>query len=114
MRKMMSKLLRKYGIWATVHHGYRDWRVKIFFQPSGSKSWQSMEPIVTPLGQLPGGQYLYIGPAELEISAGDPVTVGDETYFLRRAEVYRDDRGPVYRWGLCVRKGGEDTWGSQA
>jgi hypothetical protein len=70
-----------------------------------------MNPIVTPLGQLPGGQYLYIGPAEQEIAQGDQVSVGGNEYILRRVETYLDKNGPIYRWALCVRKGGEDDWG---
>ena len=76
-----------------------------------SKSWDSMNPIVTPLGQLPGGQYLYIGPAEQPIAQGDQVYVDDQGYVMRRVETYLDRNGPVYRWALCVRKGGVDKWG---
>ncbi|MBQ9762295.1 MAG: hypothetical protein IJV82_04370 [Oscillospiraceae bacterium] len=110
MRRMIGKILNCYGIPATVAGK----TVRIFFQPSLSKSWQSSEPIVGPLGQIPGGQYLYIGPAELEITAGAQVTVAGKSYIFRRCEAYRDGSGPVYWWGLCVGKGGEDTWGSQA
>ena len=64
MRRMIGKILRIYGVPAMVTHGEVVSQVKVFFQPSASKSWDSMNPIVGPLGQLPGGQYLYIGPAE--------------------------------------------------
>lgn len=111
MRQMISKILRTYGVPAVLEHEGESVELRIFFQPSMSKSWDSMDPIVGPLGQLPGGQYLYIGPAEQEISQGDQVTVGDNTYILRRVESYLDMNGPVYRWALCVRKGGEDKWG---
>lgn len=111
MRRMISKILRCYGVPAVVTHGGTAAQVSIFFQPSKSKSWDSMNSIVGPLGQLPGGQYLYIGPAEQEISEGDQVEVDGNGYILRRCEAYRDSDGPVYWWGLCVRKGGEDKWG---
>ena len=111
MRKLISKILRTYGVPAVLEHGDEYVELRIFFQPSMSKSWDSMNPIVGPLGQLPGGQYLYIGPAEQEISQGDQVTVGGNAYILRRVETYLDRNGPVYQWGLCVRKGGEDKWG---
>lgn len=110
MRQMIGKILNCYGTPAVV--GGKT--VRIFFQPSKSKSWQSMEPVVGPLGQIPGGQYLYIGPAEQRIAEGQTVTVAGENYLFRRCEAYRDADGPVYWWGLCVRKGGEDTWASQA
>ena len=106
MRRMIGKILKCYGVSATGE-GHP---VRIFFQPSGSKSWQSMDPIVTPLGRIPGGQYLYIGPAEQEVRLEDTVVVGTGEYVVRRAEAYEDDQGPVYWWALCVKKGGADTW----
>lgn len=111
---MLSKILKCYGVPATVAHEGVSAQVRIFFQPSTSRSLQRMEPTVGPLGQVPSGQYLYIGPGEQEISPGDQVEVGGSGYILRRAECYRDQNGPIYWWGLCVEKGGEDTWGSQA
>lgn len=112
MRDLIGRILRKYGVPAVLEHGGKSVELRIFFQPSMSKSWDSMNPIVTPLGQLPGGQYLYIGPAEQEIDQGDGVSVGGKEYILRRVETYLDQDGPIYRWGLCVRKGGEDDWGT--
>ncbi len=113
MGQVIEKILQKYGIPAILIHGGESIELRIFFQPSMSKSWQSMDPIVGPLGQLPGGQYLYIGPAGQELSQGDEVNVGGKGYILRRVELYLDHEGPAYWWGLGVRKGGEDTWGSQ-
>ena len=111
MRRMMDKVLRRYGIEAQVERDDIREAVRIFFQPSTSKSWQNMEPVMGPLGRVPGGQFLYIGPAGTEIRPGDRVTVAGKGYILRRAEAVLDKNGPVYRWGLCVEKGGEDTWG---
>ena len=39
------------------------------------------------------------------------VTVNGKNYWLRRTELILDANGPVYCWGICVEKGGEDTWG---
>ena len=107
---MMDKVLQRYGVDARVEHEGGEETVRIFFQPSTSKSWQNMEPIRSPLGKIPGGQYLYIGPAGVEIRSGDRVTVAGKSYILRRAEVIMDASGPVYCWGLCVEKGGDDAW----
>ena len=112
MRRMIGKILHNYGIPAVVTHEGADVTVRIFFQPSASKSWDSMNPIVGPLGQLPGGQYLYIGPAEQPISQGDQVDVNGESFIMRRVETYLDHSGPIYRWALCARKGSGEEWGS--
>jgi hypothetical protein len=110
MKRMIDQILRQYGVSAEVEHEGKVVRLRIFFQPSMSKSWDSMNPIVTPLGQLPGGQYLYIGPADQPIGQGDQVTVGGKSYIMRRTETYLDRNGPIYQWALCVRKGSEETW----
>lgn len=110
MRRMMDRALKRYGVAAVLEHDGKNIPLRIFFQPSMSKSWDSMNPIVTPLGQLPGGQYLYIGPAEQPISQGDVVQVSAGSYVIRRAETYLDRNGPVYQWALCVRKGSDKRW----
>ena len=110
MRQMIDRILKQYGIAAVLEHGRKEIALRIFFQPSMSKSWDSMNPIVTPLGQLPGGQYLYIGPAAQPIDQGDLVKVAGKSYVVRRAETYLDRSGPVYQWALCVRKGGDKPW----
>lgn len=107
MRRFIDSLLDRFGVEAIVG----DVHTRIFFQFSSSKSWDSMNPIITPVGQIPGGQYLYIGPADLEIHAGDQVEVDGISYIMRRCEAYRDREGIIYRWALCVLKGKEDTWG---
>ena len=110
MRRMIGKLLKQYGVPAVLEHEGQSISLRIFFQPSMSKSWDSMNPIVTPLGQLPGGQYLYIGPAEQPVSQGDLVQVASGSYLVRRSETYLDWNGPVYQWALCVRKGSDMVW----
>lgn len=110
MKRMLARVLKQYGVPAVLEHEGQAVCLRIFFQPSMSKSWDSMNPIVTPLGQLPGGQYLYIGPADQCIAQGDMVSVGGQDYIMRRTETYLDGKGPVYHWALCVRKGGDEQW----
>ncbi len=106
MRRVIEDLLQRFGVDALV----KGIPTRIFLQFSNSKSWDSMNPIITPVGQIPGGQYLYIGPAEIAITADDEVTVAGTDYIIRRSEVYQTNEGPIYRWALCALKGGEDQW----
>ena len=108
---MVSMILRQYGTKIQLTHGGVERTVKGFFQPVRSKSWQYLEGDYSPLGEIPRGQYVYIGPAEPAAEAGDTLTVDGKDYWLRRTELVRDNSGPVYCWGMCVEKGGEDTWG---
>jgi hypothetical protein len=70
-----------------------------------------MVPVTTPLGDFSRGQYIYIGPAGIEVQEGDTLTLGEKAYTIRRAELYHYYAQPVYCWGLCVEKGSENTWG---
>ena len=111
MRQMVAKILNTYGAAVQLNHEGTEYEIRAFFQPVRSKSWQYLEGNYSPLGEVPRGQYVYIGPVEPRATAGDTVTVGDKSYWLRRSELIHDANGPVYCWGLCVEKGGEDTWG---
>ena len=88
-----------------------EYEIRAFFQPVRSKSWAYLDGEYSPLGEIPRGQYVYIGPVEPAAEAGDSLTVGNKGYWLRRTELIYDANGPVYCWGMCVEKGGEDTWG---
>ena len=112
MRQTISKLLRQYGVPMKVRHHGTLYDVKCLFQPSKAKTLQRMEPQVSPLGIVPRGQYLYIGPAEVDLDEGDEVHLNGTVYSVLRAEAYQDAGGPVYWWGLCVEGGITDTWGN--
>ncbi len=111
MRKMVEKILQCHGIAVTLQKADESHEVRAFFQPVRSKSWQYLEGNYSPLGEVPRGQYVYIGPAEPAASVGDTVSVDGKAYWLRRSELIYDANGAVYCWGICVEKGGTDTWG---
>ncbi len=108
---MVSKILNCYGSAVTLTQGETAHAIRAFFQPVRSKSWQYLEGDYSPLGEVPRGQYVYIGPVEPQAQAGDTLTVEGRDYWLRRTELILDSDGPVYCWGMCVEKGGSDTWG---
>lgn len=111
MQQMVGKILETYGSAVTLQREENSFAIRAFFQPVRSKSWQYLEGNYSPLGEIPRGQYVYIGPVEPKAEAGDTLIVDDKSYWLRRTELVRDSNGPVYCWGMCVEKGGEDTWG---
>lgn len=114
MQKMVNTILRQHGTAMTLTRGETEFRVRGFFQPVRSKSWQSLVDQSTPLGEVFRGQYIYIGPADVPAADGDVLTVGGKSYFLRRVELYFYGEEPVYTWGMCVEKGVNDTWGSRS
>ena len=110
---MVDKILKTYGTAVKLSQGEASYDIFAFFQPFRSKSWQYLEGNYSPLGEIPRGQYVYIGPVEPEAEEGDTLMVDGKQYWLRRTELIRDGNGPVYCWGMCVEKGGEDNWGRQ-
>ena len=113
MKSTVAGILEQYGTAMTLSHGDASVQVRGFFQPVRSRSWQSITNVATPLGELPRGQYVYIGPAETDVAQGDMLSVGGGNYIFRRVEPYLYGEEKIYLWGLCVEKGVNDTWGSQ-
>ncbi len=108
MRQIIEKILSCYGMTALLPGFSRE--VRAFLQPVGLGS-RAADREITPLGLVPEGQYTYIGPAEPAVQVGDAVEFGGKVYLFRRVEQFQDQNGPVYCWGLCVEKGGANTWG---
>lgn len=111
VRQMIDKILETYGVEMMLKQENVELRFHAFFQPVRSKSWQYLEGNYSPLGEVPRGQYVYIGPASLLLDVGDTLCVGGKEYMLRRVEPVHYGEETAYHWGMCVEKGGEDTWG---
>ena len=112
MRRTVEKLMAQYGTDVKVSQGAETQDLRAFFQAVHSRNWQNMESVALPLGETSRGQYTYIGPAAVVVQEGDCLLVGEKEYMFRRVEPYHYGGEIVYRWGLCVEKGGEDTWGA--
>lgn len=111
MGEEISRILRKYGMPLEVLRDGKWEGFRGFLQPATSRSWQNMERQVCTLGEVPGGMYVFIGPVGAA-GEGDTLRLAGTQYLARRMDtVYYGDQA-VYSWGLCSRKGGEDTWGS--
>lgn len=110
MRKLMEKVLRRWGTDMVLQHAEESFSLRGLLYYSGSESWRNMERNFSVLGQIPGGQYVYIGPAQPAIEVGDTLVLGTKAYELRRAEKFYFGNVPLYSWGLCVEKGGVPIW----
>ena len=73
-----------------------------------------MGSVVSLLGEVCRGQYVYLGPADVAVKEGDTLLLGEKSYLFRRVEPYYFGNQPIYQWGLCVEKGVNDTWGTQS
>ena len=114
VRGMVDKILLSYGSIMTLHHDGQDHRIRACFQPVRSKSWDASDSNYSPLGEIPRGRYIYLGPLDPEAVAGDTIQRDDRQFLVRRSELVYDQKGPAYCWALCLEKGGEDHWGRQS
>lgn len=114
MRKTMETLMARWGTDMTIVSAEEHKTVRGFFRAVNSKSWQNMESVVSLLGEISRGQYVYIGPADAAVKEGDTLLLGEKSYLFRRVEPYYFGNQPIYQWGLCVEKGVNDTWGIQS
>ena len=114
MRGTVEKLLSRFGTDMTIVSGEQENTVRGFFRAVKSKSWQNMESVVSLLGEISRGQYVYMGPVDAAAKEGDTLILGNRTYLFRRVEPYYYGNQPIYQWGLCVEKGVNDTWGTQS
>ena len=110
MRKLMDAVFARYGTDAVITSERGKQKVKVFFHSVNSRSWQNMERMFFPLGEIHRGQYICVLPADLAVQAGCTVWVEEKAYEIRRAEPVRAGNTAVYSWCLCVEKGGEDLW----
>ena len=111
MDDMILGILDSYGSDLMLYQNGRGYNLRAFFRPVQSKSWSYLEGEYSPLGEIPRGQYVYIGPAEPMAEVGAEIRINYTFYRVRRSEVIMGFTGPLYCWAMCVEKGGDDTWG---
>ena len=107
---MVETLLHQWGMEMKVGETW----VRGLLQPVTGKLERLASHELGPLGINSGKRFLYIGPMEPQIEEGMTVQVGAERYLIRTAHVIPGDRGPVYRWAMCVEKGRDDDWGTSS
>lgn len=112
MRGIIEAIIESYGSTVTAVCGEESTSFRAFLQLVTSKSWQNMERVFGPLGEIPRGQYLYIGPADRDIAGADYLRCGGTDYIVRRADPILVGDEALFVWGLCVRKGADDPWSS--
>ena len=112
MYRSTDRLIDCFGTPMVLRRETGDRKVKGFLHHSGSRSWQRTNVEYSPLGKIPEGQYLYIGPAEPVPKVGEELRREDKSFEFRRVETVLLGSRVLYCWGMCVEKGGEVPWGN--
>lgn len=110
MKRCIDRLLQSYGSRVELWRGGKVTEVRAFLQPVTSKSWQNMEHMFAGIGEIPRGQYLYIGPAEVPVLECDYLALGDKRYQMCRCDTLMIGDTALYLWGLCVEGGYDEPW----
>lgn len=110
MKRMLDKILRYYGSRVIVHTQTEQIPVHAFLQPVNSKSWQNMNHMHLSGGEVPRGQFLYIGPVEVPVLGCEYLQLSDKRYRVRRCDTLMIGDEPLYRWALCVEGGYDEPW----
>lgn len=107
-QKLMTRLIRRYGTPILHYSGTQVTAYFAIFQPVTSRSWQNMERMIPTVGEIPRGQYLYIGPVSEELKNGDRLRMDNRNYIVRRADRLHFKEEALFVWGLCVEGGIDD------
>ena len=112
MRSAIDKMIRRYGAPMKLVCDGQETAIRAFLQETMSRSEGGSEWEAMPLGQIPGGVFVYIGPVTPEAKPGDALLYREKAYQLRRAQLVSVGDDPMYCWGICVERGDDGTWGS--
>lgn len=108
---MVEKLLRQYGMAVTICQEGADETVRGFFQPVTGKVEHLAAAHPGMLGTENTRRYVYIGPLEPRPAEQGILRIEGKEYRVRTVQEIWGANGPVYLWGMCVEKGGDDQWG---
>ena len=113
MQQMIAAILMQYGSSVTILGADgTEQTVRAFLQPVTAKICQNMRKSVHELGDIPAGQFVYIGPPEPCPGENDVLFCAGVRYAVRRCEVLMLADEALYTWGLLVKVGGDDPWSS--
>lgn len=104
----LRKLLRRWGANLTAMVGGELQPLSGVFQPLTSVGNQSVLRQWMDLGEIPTGQYLYVGASP--VAEADYVAINGKQYLPLRCEpIYFKDDVLCY-WALCAPLGEDDVW----
>lgn len=114
MRQMIERILRKYGTPLLLRRIDGDTTIYGLMQHTASLGWKNMQPVYSPLGEVPRGQYLLMLPVEPTLEKGDVFKKDDRWFIVRRVEKMWHGDEAIYCWCLSEEGGNTGIWGSQS
>ena len=112
MKELLGSIIEAYGSTVCIVTEQGSRTLRAFLQPITSKSWQNMQRAFENLGEIPKGQYLYIGPVAQENQQALYLVCQGTSYTVCRMQTLYCSDEALYDWGLLVKAGEEDPWNS--
>lgn len=107
MKGTVEALLRRWGRPVTAALATGTVTVRAILEPTLSESWKSARRLIRDPGELPTGQFLYLGPADTDVRAASYLEAAGRKYRVCRAEPVYLGTEALYFWGLAVPLGKE-------
>lgn len=100
MKTVFERIIKRFG--ETVLLGYADEKVSVhaFLQPVTSLDKRYYRDIVTEAGLVSGMRYLYLGPAEQDVSLFDTLICRDREFEAVSSEIVYGGKEPVCCWAV--------------
>ena len=110
MKRIIDAIFRAWGSDVTLVTGSERVTVRAILEPVTSVRVQAMRRLIRDAGEIPQGQYLYLGPVQTQIVHADYLLRGGEVFLPRRSERFFVKGKPLYSWGVAMRYGEENRW----
>ncbi len=107
---MIASLLRQYGDEVQIVREGKTESVRAFLQPVMSRSWQNMQRLIPEGGQVPIGQFLYVGPPDVSVEDAVEILLRGRAYLVRRVDTVSFQDKVLFHWALLVEGGRDDPW----
>ena len=108
MKRSFERIIRFYGCQVTLEGPKGTKTLRAFLRPVTSRSLHNLRREMDELGMVPGGQYVFIGPADCGLEEAELVLSAGKRYAPRRVERLLIGEEAVCVWGLLAGEGGED------
>ena len=102
MKQVIAAILKRWGCAVNVIFEDRTVPIRAILAPTMSQSWKSANRIVKAFGEIPYGQFLYLGPPEVEALDAQRLECQGKDFVLRRCEPVMAGDTVLYRFGLAV------------
>ncbi len=103
MGELMERMIDRYGGPLTLLRKNKNVNFRGFLQPYMSRQEPDLK--MSPMGQIPLGRFLFIGPGSIPVEQGEDIRQGNRVFTLRQAEPVYWNGNILYYWGMCVEKG---------